>query len=243
MLGSSGRTIAELRELADKVGADMRGLTQVPGARGSFAEYVTVTGTAQPGSGGPMTSPVSGTECVWHRVQVERRTRRTRRTGDNNATTTETHTETVSDVRSQVAFMISDGSGALPVEPERAREESLELVREDVQSSMGSMFGGMTLSIGDVSIGSNAGGDVSETTREWVIRTGSRLTVAGTLTDRRGDLALMTVQDVPLVLSRLDHDELVAKEKKTQRTMMITALVMTVVGVGLLIGALIAALV
>lgn len=236
MLGSAGRSIAELRTVAEAVGADLAALPQVGGGAGSVAEFVSVSGRAVPGPGGALTSPVSGAECVWYRVQVERRTRRTRRTGDNNHTT-DTTTETVSDHRSEVAFGVDDGTGTLPVEPERAREHSLEMSSEQVRSTMADPLGSLSVSVGDFSIGTGGGADVTEITREWVIRTGNRITVAGTLTDRHGDLALMSVSDVPLVISRLDHQELVSSEQKSQRAMMITATVFAVLGVvGLVVG-------
>ena len=123
------------------------------------------------------------------------------------------------------------------MEPERAREHSLEMSSEQVRSTMADPLGSLTVSVGDFSIGTGSGADVTEITREWVIRTGNRITVAGTLTDRHGDLALMSVPDVPLVISRLDHQELVSSEQKSQRAMMITATVFAVLAVvGLVVG-------
>lgn len=108
---------------------------------------------------------------------------------------------------------------------------------EQVRSTMDDPLGSLTVSVGDFSIGTGGGADVTEITREWVIRTGNRITVAGTLTDRHGDLALMSVPDVPLVISRLDHQELVSSEQKSQRAMMITATVFAALGVvGLVAG-------
>src|SRR5213078_3435070 len=82
MLGSGGRTAAELRQIAGSVRHDLAGSG---GSAGSYAE------------------------CVWHRVQVERRVRQTVRR--NDAVQTETRTEIASDVRSQLPFAISDGTG------------------------------------------------------------------------------------------------------------------------------------
>jgi hypothetical protein len=235
MLGSADRTIAELRSVADAVRADLAALPQAGASGGSVAEFVSVSGRAVAGPGGPLTSPVSGADCVWYRVQVERRTRRTRRTGENTHAT-DTTSETVSDHRSQVAFALDDDTGTLPVEPDRAREHSLELATEQVRSTMADPLAGLSISVGDFSVGTG-GGDTTEITREWVIRTGSRITVAGTLTDKRGELALMSVPDVTLVISRLDHWELLAAEQKSQRAMMITAAVFGVLGiVGVVVG-------
>jgi hypothetical protein len=232
MLGSGGRTVAELRQLAGSVRSDLAG---VAGQSGSYSEYVTVTGTAEPGPAGVQRSPVSGTDCVWHRVQVERRVRQTVRR--NDSTQTETRTEIASDVRSQLAFAIADGTGSLPVDPAKAKEHDLELVREDVTGSTGTDWGVVSVEIGGFDLTTGGKDDVTITTREWVIRPGGRLTVSGTLTDRRGEPSFQTVSDVPLTLSRLDREELIDAHKKSQRTMAISAAVLDVLGlIGIVVG-------
>lgn len=225
MLGTGGRSVAELRALAGSVGSD---LAAAAGSPGSFAEFVTVTGTAEPGPAGVQRSPVSGTDCVWHRVQVERRVRQRVRRDDT--TQTETRTEIVSDVRSQLAFGVADGTGLLPVEPNKAAEHDLELIREDVRGSTGTDWGTVSVEIGGFDLTAGGRDDVTETTREWVIRPGSRLTVAGTLTDDRGGLTVRSTRDVPLTLSRLGREELIQGHQGSQRTRAITAAVFDGVG-------------
>src|SRR4051794_10116184 len=218
MLGSGGRTAAELRQIAGSVRHDLAGSG---GSAGSYAEYVTLTGIAEPGPAGVQRSPVSGTECVWHRVQVERRVRQTVRR--NDAVQTETRTEIASDVRSQLPFAISDGTGILPVDPRKATEHDLELLREDVTGSTGTDWGVMSVEIGGFARAAGGRDDVTVTTGGWVIRPGGRLTVSGTLTDRRGEPMFQTVGKVPLTLSRLDRTELIDAHKRSQRTMAVTA--------------------
>jgi hypothetical protein len=226
MLGSGGRTVAELREIAGGVRSDLSGLAGQPG---SYSEYVTVTGTAEPGPAGAQHSPVSGTAAVWHRVQVERRVRQPVRR--NDSTQIETRTEIVSDVRSQLPFGIADGTGVLPVDPAKAAEREVELVREDVRGSTGTDWGVMSVEVGGFDLTAGGKDDVTETTREWVIRPGSRLTVSGTLTDRRGEPTFQTVTGVPLTLSRLDREELIDAHKRSQRILAITAAVLDGLGV------------
>jgi hypothetical protein len=156
----------------------------------------------------------------------------------NDAVQTETRTEIASDVRSQLPFAVADGTGTLPVDPAKSTEHDLELVREDVTGSTGTDWGVVSVEIGGFDLAAGGKDDVTITTREWVIRPGGRLTVSGTLTDRRGDLMFQTADKVPLTLSRLDRTELIDAHKRTQRTMAITAaaldaagLVMVVIGV------------
>ncbi len=226
MLGSGGRTIAELRQIAGSIRSDLAG---VAAQSGSYSEYVTVTGSAEPGPAGVQQSPVSGTAAVWHRVQVERRVRQTVRR--NDSTQTETRTEIVSDVRSQLPFGISDGTGVLPVDPAKAAEHDLELVREDVRGSTGTDWGVMSVEVGGFDLTAGGKDDVTETTREWIIRPGSRLTVSGTLTDRRGEPTFQTVSGVPLTLSRLDREELIDAHKRSQRILAITGAGLDALGI------------
>ncbi len=233
MLGSGGRTVAELRQIAGRVRADLAGAA---GQSGSYSEYVTVTGSAEPGPAGVQKSPVSGTAAVWHRVQVERRVRQTVRR--NDSTQTETRTEIVSDVRSQLPFGIADGTGVLPVDPAKAAEHDLELVREDVRGSTGSDWGVVSVEVAGVDLTTGGKDDVTETTREWVIRPDGRITVSGTLTDRRGEPTFQTVSGVPLTLSRLDREELIDAHKRSQRILAITGAGLDALGViAIVIGA------
>ncbi|MEJ2871721.1 GIDE domain-containing protein [Actinomycetospora sp. OC33-EN08] len=152
MIGSSTSAVADLA-------VEREALVEL-GTVGGFRKVCAVVGYAHPTDDGPLRSPQTGTECVWYRRTVRRRT-------DQDGVW-----ETVLEEASERPFVLVeetgnigvDPRGTVPVQPEKVAGES-------------SFEGGGHL-VGEV---------VRE---EWVLRPGAELYVHGEAHDRDGSLVI-----------------------------------------------------
>lgn len=185
---------------------------------GAYREQVELDGTAQPGPAGLLTSPVSGTACVWHAHKVTRHYRRETRDSQGRRRT-EKRTEELVDERSREPFLLRDGGGEVLVVPTERVDGARKVVsemreptteRERTQISIGSFSLSLPSGSGDDTIGFEH--------EEWVVTPGTRLFVAGEAADRGGALEVRGPADPGsggrLVLSTRSEDELLAGSRR-----------------------------
>lgn len=149
-------------------------------AREAPGAAVSVEGVAGEGPGGPLTAPLSGRECVWHRVvEIERRTHR--RTGRRRPSgpRTEVREHVIRDEASAAPFALSDDRGACLVLPEGADVRDLDPVvdRHDEATSRPEDL--RRVGVGRLSVEVDTGNLRGTVTREYVIEAGRRLSAAG----------------------------------------------------------------
>lgn len=204
-------TCAELAALAGGVGAEVGG--------GAFRQRCEVVGQAAADGDGAQ-APESGTDAVWHRTQVTHRyweMERRERDGKTHWDRVE-HSETVSDISSELAFLVDDGSGQVLVAPAGAKIDRPEKVVDRFdQPRDGGGSGGSGL-LDSVRSGFLRSGDRSGTigfqTEEWIIRPGARLYVHGEAADASGRLRFADADRGRYVISTRSEEELVGEHTR-----------------------------
>ncbi|MDL5155257.1 GIDE domain-containing protein [Actinomycetospora termitidis] len=152
LIGASTSPVADLE-------VEREALVEL-GTVGGFRRVAAVVGYAHPPEDGPLRSPQTGTECVWYRRTVRRRT------SEDGAW------ETVLEEASERPFVLVEETGNIGVDPRVTVPVQPEKVAGE------SSFGGHSYPTGAV---------VRE---EWVLRPGAGLYVHGEVHDRDGTLVI-----------------------------------------------------
>lgn len=212
MLATETSTVATLTTLA----ATAR---EAAGA-GSYREVVELSGEAVPGPGGPLTSPETGTPCVWHSHTITRRYTQVSKDSQGNRTSS-TEEETVTDEASETPFVLRDGTGEIRVEPSVAVE-------------------GARKSLSEFREGRRGGGrdTIGFEHEEWVLEPGTRLFVSGEVCDEGGVLVVRAPAKGDLLITTRSEEQLLESAAGSARIAGIVsrvaagaAVVLAVVGV------------
>jgi hypothetical protein len=166
---------------------------------------VEVEGAADPGPAGPLTAPLSGTPCVWHRTVITRSYRKWE-TDDEGKRREVTGTNVVHDRHSTEPFTIVDVSGQVPVYAGDLRPDGAERVLSEREHGRGP-FAGRAKSIGASGLGSGPGTTESHLFEEWVIRPGTNLYVLGAVRGSEG-VAIRKPRSSPFIISTRGEEHL-----------------------------------
>ena len=197
LLATETSTVATLTEVAAAA-------TGAAGA-GSYREVVELSGEAHPGPGGRLTSPETGTPCVWHRHTVTRRYTKVTKDADGKRTTS-TAEETVTSQTSSTPFVLRDGTGEVLVEASGGVD-------------------GARKSLSEFREGRRGGGrdTIGFEHEEWVLEPGTRLFVAGEVSDDGGVLTLRKPVKGDLVVTTRSEEQLLDSAAGSARTAGIVA--------------------
>lgn len=181
------------------------------GAADAFHEVVEVTGVVRPGPSGLLASPLSHTDCVWHRHEVRRRFRE-HCTDSKGNRRTRTSYETVSEHTSTDPFQVEDPSGRVLVHPSGAVDRPHQVFDRFVEpegrdraegagtrTSLGALIS--SLAERDDTIGFQHS--------EWALKDGARVYVLAEATDADGSLCLRKPRDgTAMIVSTRTEEEL-----------------------------------
>ena len=184
LLATETSTVATLTEVAAAA-------TGAAG-EGSYREVVELSGEAHPGPAGRLTSPETGTPCVWHRHTVTRRYTQVTKDAEGKRTTS-TAEETVTSETSSSAFVLVEASGGVD-----GARKSLSEFREGRR-------GGARDTIGFEH-------------EEWVLEPGTRLFVAGEVSDAGGVLTIRKPAKGDLVVTTRSEEQLLDSAAGSART-------------------------
>lgn len=206
---------ADLTALAEGVGAEVGG--------GSFRQRCEVVGRAAHADDQVTEAPESKQAAVWHRTQVTRRywtMERREREGKTEWDRVE-HSETVTDLSSELAFAVEDGTGRVLVAPLGADIDHAEKVvdrfdRGDERVAAG--VAGAVEGVLTAALLGGSGGERSGTigfqTEEWVIRPGAQLYVLGEVSDQSGRLCFAKPDKGRFLVSTRSEEQLVAEHRR-----------------------------
>ncbi|HEY3015931.1 MAG TPA: GIDE domain-containing protein [Nocardioides sp.] len=200
MLGVETSTTGTLRQLHEAATA--------AAGMNAFSEIAEVDGTAQPGPGGPLTAPISGTPCVWWRQRVTRRYR-DRYTDSHGRRQTREREEEINDDRSRDPFVVRDIEGDIVVVPTtnvQAARKSVSEFRDHHSERQGAQ-----IKVGSFSLSLPSSGDdtIGYEYEEWVLTPETRVFVSGEATDRGGELQIREPQGpYDLVITTKSEEEL-----------------------------------
>ncbi|UYM07541.1 GIDE domain-containing protein [Solicola gregarius] len=177
------------------------------GGGGSFNHPAEVKGVVRFGPGGPLTSQLTDTRCVWFRHKVEREF--TERRGER----TRRKTETLTSSRSDEPFYVEDATGTVLVRPTVNIEKARKVIDEFREPGPADGFAadnGVLPMLGGLLLGAGARtGTIGFRSREWVLEEGSRVYVLGEATDVDGEVVIGEPSDAqPLVISTRSESEL-----------------------------------
>ncbi|MBU2072938.1 MAG: E3 ubiquitin ligase family protein [Actinobacteria bacterium] len=197
LLATETSTVATLTEVAAAA-------TGAAGA-GSYREVVELSGEAHPGPGGRLTSPETGTPCVWHRHTVTRRYKKVTKDAEGKKSTS-TAEETVTSETSSTPFVLRDGTGEVLVEASGGVD-------------------GARKSLSEFREGRRGGGrdTIGFEHEEWVLEPGTRLFVAGEVSDDGGVLTLRKPAKGDLVVTTRSEEQLLDSAAGSARTASIVA--------------------
>lgn len=187
---------------------------------GAFDQPVELSGPAMSGPNGTLRSPLTGTECLWHRHQITRRERRNTTDQDGKAVT-ETVNTVIASGRSEEPFAIGDPAILVRASTgvDAARKSLDELREPDRRSLDGAEILGLLH-------------------EEWVLGVGQQLFVQGRATDAGGRLSIV---DPPgsgaLLISTRTEAELTTAAESSARRFRTAALVAIAVAAALLLWA------
>lgn len=155
---------------------------------GAPRDLVELTGRVEPGEGGPLRSPLTGTECVWFHARVAARYRRKVDTGEG-AARRQGREVVVRDETSRAPFLLRDAQGAIPVVPSGRVCEAQQVMAELQPPDGREVTRGRYLRR---LVAENAGFEVflGHQCEEWVLPVGSPLLVVAdaVVTDGRVEL-------------------------------------------------------
>ncbi len=174
-------------------------------AEGDREVRVEVEGAAAPGPGGPLTAPLSGTPCVWHRTVITRSYQKWET--DNEGKRRQVNgTNVVHSRHSAEAFTIVDVSGQVPLHPGDLRPDGAERVLSERENARGPLAQ-RALSIGAHGLGTGPGSTQGHLYEEWVIRPGTNLYVLGAVRGSEG-IAIRKPHDSPFIISTRSEQQL-----------------------------------
>jgi hypothetical protein len=204
MLAAETLSIAELEE--------RRHTTAELGA--AFRHVCEVVGQAHPAPGGPLTSELTGTACVWYSHRVQRHYKRYDRDSDGETRVT-TGTETVAEHTAGHGFALLADGLTIGVDTGGRRPDGVEQVADRFEAA--EVASGWV----DV-VGSLVGGDRDVTIgyqhTEWVLRAGTPLCVLGEVHDDAGPLIIAPPRDGgTFTVSTRSEEQLTAADRAQQR--------------------------
>jgi E3 Ubiquitin ligase len=202
-------------------------------APGAFSLACEVSGAAEPGERGLLTSELSKTGCVWFAYTISRRFEKV--SHSEGRSTRSVDSRTVAKGASSTPFRVRDDSGAVLVDPEGAEFDRSERVVNQFEryppgGELTSRFSGIdfTAGPGDLS-GMGFGRTLGYAFEEWVLRPGQRVYVLGEASDRGGQLLVGKPSKGPYLVSTRSEQEL-ARSARTQRTVARAAAALAGVG-------------
>ena len=231
-LASEPVEIGTLRQLAEAAAASA--------GPGHFSQFVEVEGKAGPNRDGLLTSPISGTECVWHAHKVTREYEDVDYDSDGDRDVRR-RSEVIDSGRSRDNIRLHGADGAaISVSPGRAWVEGarkqVSEFRRDGQAAQKTeiSFGSFNLSLPS----QRDGGTLGFRYEEWVVLPGTHLYVQGEAVDKPSYLRIRNPEgERELVISTRPEEE---RSAETKRSMLLSAgggalagvagLVLTVVG-------------
>lgn len=176
-------------------------------ADGDREVRVEVEGAATPGPAGPLSSPLSGTPCVWHRTTITRSYRKWE-TDSEGRRRQVTGTNVVHDRCSTEPFTIVDVSGQVALYPEDRRPDGAERVLSEREHGPGRLAA-RAAAIGARGLGSGPGTTQGHQYEEWVVRPGTNLYVLGAVRGP-GDVAIRKPRNSPFIISTRSEQQLSA---------------------------------
>ena len=194
---------------------------------------VELKGRAAAPDGGPLTSPLTSTPCVWYRTRTSVRTRETTRDSEGRSRTSEQE-RTLSQEASEVAFALADDTGTVAVDPRGANIDQPRQVADRFERSQS----GVTVNLGPVTL--RGDGDVlGYRHQEWVIREGDPLYVlAGAWGDpARGEVRAPRTGEY--LISLRSEEELVSSAGRWSTGFAIAGAVLAVAAVALAVAGII----
>jgi hypothetical protein len=228
-------TCDELVKLAASVGEEVGG--------GSFSQRVEVAGQTVAGSDGPVEGPHSQTKAVWYRGQVTHRywTMERREVDGKTSWDRVEHTETVSDLSSEIPFLVDDGTGSqVAVDPRGADIDEPEQTVDRFEPGTGSSSGGgfMDSILNSALRSGDRTGTIGFGYHEWVIRPGAQVYVHGVATDATGRVGFAKPAKGRYMISTRTEEEIVGEALKHAKWSKIAAISLAVIGVVLIVAGL-----
>jgi hypothetical protein len=229
----------ELTKLAAGVGEEV--------GSGSFIQRCEVVGQTVAGTDGPVEGPYSQTKAVWYRGQVTHRywqMERRERDGKSYWDRVE-HTETVSDLSSEIPFLVDDGSGAqIVIDPRGADIDEPEQTVDRFEPGGGNGGGngggsGLLDSILNAALRSgDQSGTIGFGYHEWVIRPGVNVYVHGVASDAGGRVGFVKPDKGKYMISTRSEEQIVGEATKHATWAKIGAITLSVIGIVLVVAGL-----
>jgi hypothetical protein len=228
-------TCAELGQLATGVGDEV--------GAGSFRQRCEVVGQGVVGEDGPLAAPHSQTKAIWYRGKVTHRYWTMERREHDGRTSWDRveHEETVSELTSEVPFLIDDGSGGTPilVAPNGADVDAPEQTVDRFEPGTGPGDGGGGGLLNGMLNAAIRSGDRSGTIgfgyHEEIIRPGARLYVHGEASDAGGRVGFAKPGKGRFVISTRSEEELVGEAQRHAKWSSIGAIALAAIGVVLIV--------
>lgn len=227
-------TCDELTKLATGVGDEVGG--------GSFRQRCEVVGKTVAGADGPVVGPHSQTKAVWYRGQVTHRYWTMERRESNGNTTWDRveHTETVSDLSSEIPFVVDDGSGAqVAVDPRGADIDEPEQTVDRFEPGTGQGGGNGSGLLDSIISSALRSGDRTGTIgfgyHEWLIRPGASVYVSGVASDATGRVGFTKPEKGKYLISTRSEEEIVGEALSHAKWARIGAIAAAVIGVVLIV--------
>ncbi|PRY00770.1 GIDE domain-containing protein [Allonocardiopsis opalescens] len=166
--------------------------------------HCEAVGVAQPGAGGPVRGPFSGTACVWHRTTVTRHYEKWEYNSQTKRRERRRRQQQVADERSPAPFRLQDDSGLLTLAPAEASVDGAVKSFDRYQEARD----GHTVQLGPFSFRAGGGGTLGYTYREWIITPGTRLYALGQVVRQGPELVMAKPEGQEFVVSTRSEAEI-----------------------------------
>lgn len=198
--------------------------TDAAGA-GAFSEHIELDGTAEAAPSGLLTSPLSGSPCVWHRHRVTERYLDVTRDSEGRRQESE-QTRVTTDESSHDPFVLRDADGDITIIPTTDVLHATKTLTESRDAEQQTVtFSRIEYK---VPVRAHDGEILGRSFEEWTLAPGTRIFVAGEAADRRGELAVTSARDSKndLVISTRDEEDEVGAHRARLRRFKVWAGIM-----------------
>ncbi|HEY9524477.1 MAG TPA: GIDE domain-containing protein [Thermopolyspora sp.] len=174
-------------------------------ADGDREVRVEIQGTSAAGPDGLLQAPLSGTPCVWHRVQITRRYTEWK-TDSEGRREQVSGSNVIYDEVTDDPFWIKDVSGQVLLYPEGHKPDHATQVLDQHEDGRGPL-GDRAWAMGVTRLGHGPGATRGHTFEEWILKPAQSLYVLGAVRQSEG-IAIREPHGSPFIISTRDEAQL-----------------------------------
>ena len=220
-------SVAQLSDMSQSIAKEL-------GTVGAFKEQVEVKGLIT--ANNPLTAELSQRPCVYTKMRVVEKYEETYYEKDENGNRqrkTRRGSTTLADNILQITFHLDDGTGKIPINPNDAEIEAIEVVNryELNQNQPGLSWGGFSINLS--SHNSRDKRILGHQYNEWILPVDTKIYVLGEISDSDGHLMIHQPVDKNnrFLITYKSEEELLQSKESQVKSQKIGAIACAIIGI------------